>query len=81
MTFCDTRACPHVFLCALVLGCGAYTPYVQVWWLNVGLEVLKEVWYGNSIRCVVVTGSGGKSFCSGGGVNGLDTLDVVTGFD
>ena len=45
------------------------------------LEVLEKVKYDNSIRCIVLTGSGEKSFSAGGDMNYFLTLNNVTTYD
>lgn len=44
-------------------------------------EVLSEIAFDNAIRCVVLTGAGSKSFCSGGDINLFQRLDNVTMYD
>lgn len=44
-------------------------------------EVLSEIAFDNTIRCVVLTGAGTKSFCSGGDINLFQRLDNVTMYD
>ena len=45
------------------------------------LEVLEEIEYDNSIRCVVITGAGEKAFSAGGDINLFKKLDNVSGYD
>lgn len=45
------------------------------------IQVLSEVCYDNSIRCVVISGAGEKSFCSGGDIKLFETLTMVSGYD
>lgn len=45
------------------------------------IEVLNEVCYDNSIRCVVIGGAGEKSFCSGGDIKAFENLNLVSGYD
>ncbi len=44
-------------------------------------EVLKEIAFDNTIRCVVLTGAGTKAFCSGGDINLFQRLNNVTMYD
>ena len=44
-------------------------------------RVLKDIAFDNTIRCVVITGAGAKSFCSGGDINLFQRLDNVTMYD
>ncbi len=44
-------------------------------------EVLSEIAFDNEIRCVVLTGAGTKSFCSGGDINLFQRLDNITMYD
>lgn len=45
------------------------------------IEALEHTLADNSIRCVVITGTGEKAFCSGGDINLFQSLDVVTSYD
>jgi len=45
------------------------------------LEVMEKAKYDNSIRCVVLTGEGEKSFSAGGDMNYFLTLNNVTTYD
>jgi enoyl-CoA hydratase len=44
-------------------------------------EVLTEIAFDNTIRCVVLTGAGTKAFCSGGDINLFQRLDNVEMYD
>lgn len=44
-------------------------------------QLLNEIAFDNSIRCVVLTGSGEKSFSSGGDIELFKSLDRVSGYD
>jgi len=45
------------------------------------LEVLNEIAFDNSIRCVVLTGAGDKAFSSGGDIGLFQKLDAVAAYD
>lgn len=45
------------------------------------LAVLQEVAYDNSVRCVVLTGAGEKSFSSGGDIKLFKEFDIVSKYD
>lgn len=45
------------------------------------LHLLHEIAFDNSIRCVVLTGAGEKSFSSGGDIELFQSLDRVSGYD
>ncbi|SPF46677.1 3-hydroxybutyryl-CoA dehydratase Crt [Syntrophobacter sp. SbD1] len=45
------------------------------------LDVLNEIAFDHSIRCVVVTGAGEKTFCSGGDITAFQTMNNLTGYD
>jgi enoyl-CoA hydratase len=45
------------------------------------LQVLGEIAFDNTIRCVVLTGAGEVAFCSGGDIRLFQQLDNVTGYD
>lgn len=44
-------------------------------------EVLKEISFDNSIRCVVIAGAGEKAFCSGADIKVFQSLDNVSSYD
>lgn len=44
-------------------------------------EALEHTMDDNSIRCVVLTGSGDKAFCTGGDIKVFQSLDVITSYD
>jgi len=45
------------------------------------LQLLGEIAFDNSIRCVVLTGAGEKAFSSGGDIKLFQSLDLVSGYD
>lgn len=45
------------------------------------LEVLNEIAFDASIRCIVVGGAGEKAFCSGGDIRAFQSMDHVSGYD
>jgi enoyl-CoA hydratase len=45
------------------------------------IQVLQEVSFDNSVRCVVIGAAGEKAFCSGGDIKLFETLNMVTGYD
>jgi len=45
------------------------------------LEVLAEVAFDHSIRCVVVGSAGEKAFCSGGDIKTFQSMDLVSSYD
>jgi len=45
------------------------------------LYLFKEIAFDNSIRCVVLTGAGEKSFSSGGDIELFQSFDRVSGYD
>jgi enoyl-CoA hydratase len=45
------------------------------------IEALEHTLVDNSIRCVVLTGSGDKAFCTGGDIKFFESLDIVTSYD
>jgi enoyl-CoA hydratase/carnithine racemase len=45
------------------------------------LEVLTEVAFDHSIRCVVIGAAGEKAFCSGGDIKVFQSMDLVSGYD
>ncbi|MBF0550025.1 MAG: enoyl-CoA hydratase/isomerase family protein [Deltaproteobacteria bacterium] len=45
------------------------------------LHVLNEIVFDHTIRCVVITGAGEKTFCSGGDINAFQTMNNLTGYD
>jgi enoyl-CoA hydratase len=45
------------------------------------LDVLKTIAFDHTIRCVVITGAGEKTFCSGGDINGFLKMDYLSGYD
>lgn len=45
------------------------------------LEVLSEVAFDHSIRCVVIGAAGEKAFCSGGDIKVFQSMDLVSGYD
>jgi enoyl-CoA hydratase len=45
------------------------------------LQLLNQIAFDNSIRCVVLTGSGAKSFSSGGDIELFRSFDRVSGYD
>ena len=45
------------------------------------LDALSEIAFDHSIRCVVITGAGEKTFCSGGDINAFQEMNHLTGYD
>jgi enoyl-CoA hydratase len=45
------------------------------------LEVLTEVAFDHSIRCVVIGAAGEKAFCSGGDIKAFQSMDLVSSYD
>ncbi|HEX9156700.1 MAG TPA: enoyl-CoA hydratase/isomerase family protein [Syntrophales bacterium] len=45
------------------------------------LEVLTEVAFDHSIRCVVIGAAGEKAFCSGGDIKAFQSIDLVSAYD
>lgn len=45
------------------------------------LEVLSEVAFDHSIRCVVIGAAGEKAFCSGGDIKAFQSMDLVSSYD